>query len=75
MNMLQLEEKAKMTFYGLSAMGPDYPSLPLEFVDELRNRTPMGELPHFREAFARAKGQPRVGGLWQYYTAQVSQDL
>jgi ribulose-5-phosphate 4-epimerase/fuculose-1-phosphate aldolase len=32
-------------------------------------------LPHFREPFARAQGQPRVGGLWQYDTAQVSQDL
>ena len=75
MNMLQLEEQAKMNYYGLSALGPDYPSLPLEYVDEMHNRTPMGELPHFQEAFARAKGQPRVGGLWQYYTAQVSQDL
>jgi len=35
----------------------------------------MGELPHFKDAFARAKGQPRVGGVWQYYTAQVAQDL
>ncbi len=24
---------------------------------------------------SRAKGQPRVGGLWQYYTAEVSRDL
>jgi hypothetical protein len=35
----------------------------------------MAELPHFREPFARANGQPRVAGVWQYYTAHVSQDL
>jgi ribulose-5-phosphate 4-epimerase/fuculose-1-phosphate aldolase len=75
MNMLQLEEQAKMNYYGLSALGPDYPSLPQTSIDEMHNRVPMGELPHFRDAFAAAKGQPRVGGVWQYYTAQVSQDI
>ena len=44
-------------------------------IDEMRSRPPMGDLPHFQEAFARAKGQPRTGGLWQYYTSQVAQDL
>jgi ribulose-5-phosphate 4-epimerase/fuculose-1-phosphate aldolase len=75
MNMLQLEEQAKMNYQALCALGPDYPSLPLSMLDEMRNRAPMGELPHFREPFARAHGQPRVGGVWQYYTAQVSQTL
>jgi len=75
MNMLQLEEQAKMNYQALSALGPDYPSLPQAYIDEMRNRQPMGELPHFKDAFARAKGQPRVGGVWQYYTAQVAQDL
>jgi L-fuculose-phosphate aldolase len=75
MNMYQLEEQARMNYQGLSALGPDYPSLPLTFVDEMNNRPPMGELPHFREPFAAIKGQPRVGGLWQYYTAQVARDL
>src|SRR5438874_2555285 len=75
MNMLQLEEQARMNYQALSALGPNYPSLPQAFIDEIRNRQPMGELPHFKEAFARAKGQPRVGGVWQYYTAQVSQDI
>ncbi|HEV7662727.1 MAG TPA: class II aldolase/adducin family protein, partial [Chloroflexota bacterium] len=75
MNMLQLEEQAKMNYQALAALGPDYPYLPQSYIDEMRNRTPMGELPHFRDAFAAAKGQPRVGGVWQYYTAQVSQDM
>jgi ribulose-5-phosphate 4-epimerase/fuculose-1-phosphate aldolase len=75
MNMLHLEEQARMNYQALSALGPDYPSLPQSFIDEMHDRVPMGELPHFHDAFARAKGQPRVGGVWQYYTAQVSQDL
>ena len=75
MNMIQLEEQARMNYQALCAMGPDYPSLPQHLIDEIRNRQPMSELPHFREPFARAQGQPRTGGLWQYYTAQVSQDL
>ncbi|GAC1315355.1 MAG: hypothetical protein NVSMB2_06720 [Chloroflexota bacterium] len=75
MNMLQLEEQARMNYWGLSALGRDYPSLPLEFIDEMKNRTPMGELPHFQAAFAAAQGQPRVGGVWQYYTAQVASGL
>ncbi len=75
MHMLHLEEQARMNYQALSALGPDYPSLPPEMAAEMLNRTPMGELPHFREAFARAKGQPRTGGVWQYYTAQVSRDL
>jgi ribulose-5-phosphate 4-epimerase/fuculose-1-phosphate aldolase len=75
MHMLHLEEQARMNYYALSALGPEYPSLPPALLDEARARGPMAELPHFREPFARAQGQPRVGGLWQYYTAQVSQDL
>jgi ribulose-5-phosphate 4-epimerase/fuculose-1-phosphate aldolase len=75
MNMLQLEEQARMNYFALSALGPEYPSLPSAFLEEVRTRGPMNDLPHFREPFARAKGQPRVGGLWQYYTAEVSRDL
>jgi L-fuculose-phosphate aldolase len=75
MTMLQLEEQARMNYQALSAVGPGYASIPPAHIEEVRNRPPMGELPHFRESFARAQGQPRVGGVWQYYTAQVAQDL
>jgi ribulose-5-phosphate 4-epimerase/fuculose-1-phosphate aldolase len=74
-NMLLLEEQARMNYLALSALGPEYPSLPVSMLEEVRTRGPMGNLPHFREPFARAQGQPRVGGLWQYYTAEVSRDL
>jgi ribulose-5-phosphate 4-epimerase/fuculose-1-phosphate aldolase len=75
MRMLLLEEQARMNYYAFSTMGPGYPSLPDPLLDEADARPPMAELPHFREPFARAQGQPRVGGVWQLYTAQVSQDL
>ena len=64
-----------MNYLALSAPGHEYPSLPSAFLVQVRTRGPMTDLPHFREPFARAKGQPRVGGLWQYYTAEVSRDL
>jgi ribulose-5-phosphate 4-epimerase/fuculose-1-phosphate aldolase len=75
MNMLQLEEQARMNYQALTAMGPDYPFLPQALIDEIHNRPPMAELPHFRDPFTRAQGQPRVGGVWQFFTAQVSKDL
>lgn len=75
MNMLHLEEQARMNYLALSALGPEYLSLPSAFLEEVRTRGSMTDLPHFREPFARAKGQPRVGGLWQYYRAEVSRDL
>jgi ribulose-5-phosphate 4-epimerase/fuculose-1-phosphate aldolase len=74
-NMLQLEEQARMNYHALAALGPNYPSLPMELVNEIQNRPPMGDLPHFREVFARINGQPRVSGVWQYYTNVVAQDL
>src|SRR6266849_2178242 len=33
MNMLQLEEQAKMNYQALSALGPNYPSLPQAYID------------------------------------------
>src|SRR5258708_36759198 len=62
MSMLQLEEQARMNYQALCALGPDYPSLAMALIDEVRNRPPMGDLPHFREPFARAKGPPRTCG-------------
>ncbi len=75
MNMLHLEEQAKMNYYAMTAMGPDHPCIPDALIDEMSNRTPLAELPHFREPIERAKGPPRVGGVWHYYTRQVSQDM
>ncbi len=74
-NMLQLEEQARMNYYALAAMGPDFPGLPEDIVAEQLVRPDLAAQPHFREPMARTKGQPRVNGVWQYYAKQVSADL
>jgi ribulose-5-phosphate 4-epimerase/fuculose-1-phosphate aldolase len=73
--MLHLEEQARLNYLALAALGPDYPSVPLADFEEARARPPLGELPHFRQPFARAGSEPRVGGVWQFFTAQVAADL
>ena len=75
MRMLHLEEQARMNYWALSALGPGYPSLPDQLIAEMHDRPPYGDLPHFAERFKVVKGQPRVGGVWQYYTTEVSKDL
>ncbi|MDH3604300.1 MAG: class II aldolase/adducin family protein, partial [Candidatus Tectomicrobia bacterium] len=75
MNMLRLEEQARMNYYALSALGPNYPSIPDALIAEMSGRTPLAELPHFRNAIASPSGPPPAGGVWQYYTAEVSKDL
>lgn len=75
MHMLQLEEQARMNYLALSVMGPNYRTIPESLIAEMSGRTPLAELPHFQEPMARAPGQPRVGGVWQYYTTEVSKDL
>lgn len=73
MNMLQLEEQARMNWYAYCAAGPAHRSIPLELVAEMRGRTPMGELPHFKDVMTG--GQPRVGGVWQFYTDKAINSL
>lgn len=71
MHMLHLEEQARMNWYAYCAAGPDHRSIPLELVDEMTDRTPAAELPHFKDVIVERP----VGGLWQYYTKKVSGDL
>ena len=75
MNMMRLEEQARMNYYALSALGPDYPSIPDALIAEMSGRTPLAELPHFQDVMAPPSGLPPAGGVWQYYTAEVSKDL
>jgi len=73
MNMLQLEEQAKMNWYAYCAAGADHRSIPLERVAEMSGRTPMPELPHFKDSMVGS--QPRTGGVWALYSDIVSRDL
>ena len=74
-NMLQSENQAWMNYYTLSAVSSNDPAIPDALIAELSGRTPLAELPHFKVPIARASGQPRVGGVWQYYTTEVSKDF
>ena len=71
MNMLQLEEQAKMNWYACCASGLDHASIPDANIREMTERTPLRELPHFREVMRQ--GQPRIGGVWAHYSDLVSQ--
>ena len=75
MNMLRLEEQARMNYYALSALGPNYRSIPDALIAEMSGRTPLDALPHFRDTIPPSSGPPQAGGVWQYYTAEVSKDL
>ncbi len=68
--MLQLEEQARMNYLAYSAAGRDYPKIPLDLVDAMSNRTPLHELPHFRDVLAGR--EPLRGGIWAYRVARVS---
>ena len=73
MGMLQLEEQARMNYLAYSAAGHDHPRIPDHLVDEMENRTPLYELPHFRDVLRGQ--QPQRDGIWNYRVESVSGDL
>ncbi|HUY06516.1 MAG TPA: class II aldolase/adducin family protein [Acidimicrobiales bacterium] len=73
MNMLWLEEQARMNWYAFCAAGPNHRSIPPENVAEMSGRTPLAELPHFVEPMR--EHTPRVGGVWTYYSQVVERGL
>jgi L-ribulose-5-phosphate 4-epimerase len=79
MNMLHLEEQARMNYLAYCAVGKDYAGIPGEDIDEARaGFSAMGELPHLKGPLSRgaapgAGGRP--GGVWAYYADIVSRDL
>jgi ribulose-5-phosphate 4-epimerase/fuculose-1-phosphate aldolase len=79
MNMLHLEEQARMNYLAFCAMGKDYAGIPGDDIDEAREGfAGMGDLPHLKGPLSRgaapgAGGRP--GGVWAYYSDIVSRDL
>jgi L-fuculose-phosphate aldolase len=64
MGMAHLEEQARMNYQAYCAQGKDYNSLPDNLIDAMSNRTPLSELPHFKDVL---KGRaPQRGGTWNY---------
>lgn len=64
MGMAQLEEQARMNYLAYCAQGKDYLYLHDDVLDEMLDRTPLYEQPHFKDVL---KGrEPRRDGTWNY---------
>jgi L-fuculose-phosphate aldolase len=70
MGMAQLEEQAQMNYLAYCAEGKDYTHLSNDLLDEMLNRTPLYEQPHFKDVL---KGRPPVrDGIWNYQKRAAS---
>ena len=74
MNMLHLEEQAKMNWYAYCAAGLDYKGIPEADIIEANNQPTLAELAHFSGG-PYDRGNAGPGGAWKYYTHLVSRDL
>jgi L-fuculose-phosphate aldolase len=64
MGMAQLEEQAHLNYLAYCAQGKDYTYLSHELLDEMVNRPPLYEQPHFKDVL---KGRPaQRDGIWNY---------
>jgi ribulose-5-phosphate 4-epimerase/fuculose-1-phosphate aldolase len=72
MNMAHLEEQARLNYLAYCAEGKDYPCLTADLIDEMSNRTPLYEQPHFKDVL---KGRaPRRDGIWNYQKRSATRD-
>jgi L-fuculose-phosphate aldolase len=70
MSMAQLEEQARLNYLAYCAEGKDYTCLPENLLDEMLNRTPLYEHPHFKDVL---KGRPaQRDGIWNYQKRAAS---
>jgi len=70
MGMAQLEEQARMNYLAYCAQGKDYTYLPDDLVDEMSNRTPLYEQPHFKDVLKGREAQR--DGIWNYQKRAAS---
>lgn len=72
MNMAHLEEQARMNYLAYCAEGKDYKYLADNMLDEMLNRTPLYEQPHFKDVL---KGRPaQRDGIWNYHKRMASRN-
>jgi len=70
MGMAQLEEQARMNYLAYCAEGKGYTYLSDDLLDEMLNRTPLYEHPHFKDVL---KGRPaQRDGIWNYQKQAAS---
>jgi len=71
MGMAQLEEQAQMNYLAYCAEGKDYTHLSNDLLDEMLNRTPLYEQPHFKDVLSGRP--PQRDGIWSYQKRAASQ--
>jgi ribulose-5-phosphate 4-epimerase/fuculose-1-phosphate aldolase len=72
MGMAQLEEQAQMNYLAYCAQGKNYTHLEDDLLDEMLNRTPLYEHPHFKDVL---KGRPaQRDGIWNYQKRAATRD-
>ena len=72
MGMAQLEEQAQMNYLAYCAQGKEYIHLEDDGLDEMLNRTPLYEQPHFKGVL---KGRaPQRDGTWNYQKKAVTRN-
>jgi ribulose-5-phosphate 4-epimerase/fuculose-1-phosphate aldolase len=70
MSMANLEEQARMNYLAYCAEGKGYTCLTADLLDEMVNRTPLYEQPHFKDVL---KGrEPQRDGTWNYQKRAAS---
>ena len=74
MNMINLEEQARMSWYAECAAGQNHRYIPDENVAEVGNVATANQLPHLKDVMAqRPSGERRVGGVYAYFSEMASQ--
>jgi ribulose-5-phosphate 4-epimerase/fuculose-1-phosphate aldolase len=70
MSMAQLEEQAQLNYLAYCAEGNNYTHLSDDLIDEMSNRPPLSEQPHFKDVL---KGrEPQRDGTWNYQKRAAS---
>jgi hypothetical protein len=64
MGMARLEEQAHMNYLAYCAEGKRHAYLSADLIDEMSDRTPLYEQPHFKEVLSGRP--PRRDGIWNY---------
>jgi ribulose-5-phosphate 4-epimerase/fuculose-1-phosphate aldolase len=73
MNVINLEEQARMTWYAYCAAGPNHRFIPDENVAEVANVARANQLPHLKDVMSQRSGEHRVGGVYAYFSELASQ--
>jgi L-fuculose-phosphate aldolase len=72
LGMAQLEEQARMNYLAYCAEGKGFTQLPPELLEEMNGRTPLYELPHFKDVLqGRA---PQRDGIWAQHLRVASRN-